>query len=125
MSKLPFIATAATALLIFVGGPNALAECNLEQGLGLASQTQYQGYSTKPAKELGAPGNSTVVTSVTTWNLKCTTENPDGSTSINFIPQYTITEQNYTHGPGNSPFMKKNPSPTCAEAATGTISCPF
>ena len=87
MSKLPFIATAATALLIFVGGPNALAECNLEQGLGLASQTQYQGYSTKPAKELGAPGNSTVVTSVTTWNLKCTTENPDGSTSVNFIPR--------------------------------------
>jgi len=113
-------ALATAAFVISSGVASAEVICN-QIGTALASTTSYHGYSNKVA-EPGAPGTSTVVSGRSTTTKFCfdteTGENvqEEGGTK-------TTTSENYTDGPGNSPFGKRNPiSSTCQ--ATGTLSCP-
>lgn len=112
------IATAAFGISGGVASADVI--CNQIES-GLASATSYHGYSNKVAKP-GAPGTSTVVSGRSTTTKFCF----DSDTGEN-VPEEggtkTTTSENYTDGPGNSPFGKRNPiSSTCQ--ATGTLSCP-
>jgi hypothetical protein len=119
MSKLPLIVAVTTALLIVSGGSNAQENCTTTTRPITAFATEYHGYSNK-ASTPGAPGNSTIGTSTSITEERCIV---DGASVP--VGSYKTTETNYTNGPGNSPFEKRNPvaPPTCFDA-TGTLSCP-
>ena len=121
MSRFHCLASAASAAaLLCIASTAASAEvfCN-QNSLSFASFNFYYGYSEQPAAP-GSPGTSTITEGGTSTTVFCfDPETGEGG----IVGTIATTSENYTDGPGESPYENFNPiSSTCE--ATGTLSCP-
>jgi hypothetical protein len=115
------ISRVSTAGLLCIVGTAASAQvvfCS-DSPISLAFISTFHGYSNKPA-DPGAPGTSTIVSSSSTQTHS---EFNPATERCEVVGTKHTTSENYTDGPGNSPYENRNPISASCEA-TGTLSCP-